>query len=95
MDFDLQLFAEETPTVEDLQAQVLKLTDENKQLTDDLTTANSLTTKSAERIKELEEHNQKLFLRVTTKVEDKKDDKGEPEKRTIEGLIKKMEGEQK
>ena len=70
-------------TLEELQNKVLELSEENRKLKDDKTSLETQlnekikdydTLKSAtdKRVQELQEHNQKLFLRITHQKEDKK-----------------------
>ena len=81
-------------TDEQIRAELVKRDEQLATATQHLETATKLNSDNSERIKSLEEHNQKLFLKVTTKVEDKQDEDQKPEKRTFEGLIKKMEGKE-
>jgi len=82
-------------TPEQLREELVKRDETVNTMQDDVKTSKAILESNESRIKSLEEHNQKLFLRVTTKVEDKKEDNQEPEKRTIAGLIEKMEGDKK
>ena len=70
-------------TLEELQNKVLELSEENRKLKEDKTSLETKlnektkdydTLKSAtdKRVQELQEHNQKLFLRITHQKEDKK-----------------------
>ena len=70
-------------TLEELQNKVLELSEENRKLKEDKTSLETQlnektkdydTLKSAtdKRVQELQEHNQKLFLRITHQKEDKK-----------------------
>ena len=72
--------------LKELQEEILRLTDLNASLTNEIENLKAtyedkekeyLTFKdeSQKRILELQEHNQKLFLKVTNKVEDKKEEK--------------------
>lgn len=69
--------------IKDLQDEILRLTDLNASLTNDLENLKKINSDKEEelkatkedsqkRISELQEHNQKLFLKVTHKVEDEK-----------------------
>lgn len=77
-------------TLEELQNKVLELSEENRKLKDDNTSLetklnektkeyDTLKSTTDKRVQELQEHNQKLFLRITHQKEDKKkvDDKFE------------------
>lgn len=70
-------------TLEELQNKVLELSEENRKLKEDNTSLetklnektkdyDTLKTTSDKRVQELQEHNQKLFLRITHQKEDKK-----------------------
>lgn len=77
-------------TLEELQNKVLELSEENRKLKEDNTSLetklnektkeyDTLKSTTDKRVQELQEHNQKLFLRITHQKEDKKkvDDKFE------------------
>lgn len=57
-------------TLEELQEQVIKMQEDMQTLKSENETLKSENEKAIQRQKELEEHNQKLFLRVTNKVEE-------------------------
>ena len=70
-------------TLEELQNKVLELSEENRKLKEDNTSLetklnektkdyDTLKTSTDKRVQELQEHNQKLFLRITHQKEDKK-----------------------
>ena len=70
-------------TLEELQNKVLELSEENRKLKEDKTSLetklnektkeyDTLKTSTDKRVQELQEHNQKLFLRITHQKEDKK-----------------------
>ena len=70
-------------TLEELQNKVLELSEENRKLKEDKTSLetqlnektkeyDTLKSTSDKRVQELQEHNQKLFLRITHQKEDKK-----------------------
>ena len=70
-------------TLEELQNKVLELTEENRKLKEDKTSLetklnektkdyDTLKSTTDKRVQELQEHNQKLFLRITHQKEDKK-----------------------
>ena len=70
-------------TLEELLNKVLELTEENRKLKEDKTSLetklnektkeyDTLKTSTDKRVQELQEHNQKLFLRITHQKEDKK-----------------------
>lgn len=70
-------------TLEELQNKVLELSEENRKLKEDKTSLetklnektkdyDTLKTTTDKRVQELQEHNQKLFLRITHQKEDKK-----------------------
>ena len=70
-------------TLEELQNKVLELSEENRKLKEDNTSLetklnektkdyDTLKTTTDKRVQELQEHNQKLFLRITHQKEDKK-----------------------
>ena len=70
-------------TLEELQNKVLELSEENRKLKEDKTSLETklnektkdyetLKTSTDKRVQELQEHNQKLFLRITHQKEDKK-----------------------
>ena len=70
-------------TLEELQNKVLELSEENRKLKEDNTSLetklnektkdyDTLKTSTDQRVQELQEHNQKLFLRITHQKEDKK-----------------------
>lgn len=61
-------------TLEELQAQLLELQDKYKSLEEIATTQKTVIEQSESKVKELQEHNQKLFLRVTTPVEEQKEE---------------------
>lgn len=60
-------------TLEELQAEFLKQKEQLQQLTEDNKKNKLIIEEKTKREKELEEHNQKLFLRVTTPVATKED----------------------
>jgi chromosome condensin MukBEF MukE localization factor len=62
-------------TEEELQAEILKLQDENKTLKTTNETLTADKEKLGTRITELQEHNQKLFLKLTTTEQPEKKDK--------------------
>ena len=70
---NLQLFAEPL-TLEQLQEQLLTLQNELQTVKADKENLNTELKKKEEREKELLEHNQKLFLRVTSKQEEKEEE---------------------
>lgn len=57
--------------VEELQEELLKLKENNVLLKKDLESSKNLVIEKEERIKSLEEHNQKLFLRATATKENR------------------------
>ena len=70
-------------TLEELQNKVLELSEENRKLKEDKTSLeaklnektkdyDTLKSTTDKRVQELQEHNQKLFLRITHQKEDKK-----------------------
>lgn len=59
-------------TLEEAQAEILKLKEDVTALTKDKELLNEEKKKSDQRITDLQEHNQKLFLKVTTQIEDPK-----------------------
>ena len=70
-------------TLEELQNKILELSEENRKLKEDNTSLetklnektkdyDTLKTTTDKRVQELQEHNQKLFLRITHQKEDKK-----------------------
>ena len=70
-------------TLEELQNKVLELSEENRKLKEDNTSLetklnektkdyDTLKSSTDKRVQELQEHNQKLFLRITHQKEDKK-----------------------
>ena len=68
---DLQLFAEPL-TQEQIQEQLIQLQEQMKQALEDKKNIEKQLEEKTKREKELEEYNQKLFLRITNKVEDNK-----------------------
>jgi predicted nucleic acid-binding Zn-ribbon protein len=64
-------------TLEELQAQLLDLQEKTKTLVADNETLKSSIAERDKRVKDLEEHNQKLFLRITTPGQETKEDKEE------------------
>ena len=74
-------------TPEEMQALIIKLTEENKGLTETNATLVTLDTTNKERMQALQEHNQKLFLEALHP-EDKKKEKEEPEVLSPEDFAK-------
>ena len=61
--------------LEEAQAKILELEDKIKELNQNYESTKNLLTEKDNRVKELEEHNQKLFLRATaSKKEEKKEE---------------------
>ena len=75
-------------TLEEMQEQMLKMQEQLTTLTNENSTLKITVSDKEKREKELEEHNQKLFLRVTSKVEPTEPTEDEDEK-----LIKEQLGE--
>jgi len=53
-------------TPEEMQAEIVRLQEENKNLAETNTTLKEGSTTNEKRITDLQEHNQKLFLKITT-----------------------------
>lgn len=70
-------------TLEEMQAEILRLLEENKTMAKTNSTLKEGATTSEKRITELQEHNQKLFLKITTT--EKKEDPPPP-KKTLEEI---------
>lgn len=64
-------------TLEELQAELLKQQDEQKRLNAENESMKKQLEEKTKREKELEEHNQKLWLKVTSKVENESKDEKE------------------
>lgn len=79
MIMNLQLFAEKL-TLEQIQEQMLTMQEQITTLTNENSTLKTTVSDKEKREKELEEHNQKLFLRVTSKVEPQVQEESEDEK---------------
>ena len=67
-------------TLEELQKDLLELKDKYEKLAEDNKSLNAIVEEKTKREKELEEHNQKLFLRITKEVNntDKEEEKEIP-----------------
>ena len=69
--------ADEKNTVEELHAELLKLAEEKKGWHDERAAFEEKTKQLSERVQSLQEHNQKLFLKLTS---DEPEEKEEPKK---------------
>lgn len=74
-------------TIEELQQQVLDLTEKVQTLTDENKTTKDSLDKQLEENKKLVEHNQKLFLRVTEKMDEESEDEGGDEENEMKEYI--------
>jgi len=70
-------------TTEEMQALIVKLQEENKTLGETKTTLEKGVASNEQRITELQEHNQKLFLKITTP---EKKEEPEVKEKTVEEL---------
>jgi hypothetical protein len=73
-------------TPEEMQAEIIRLTDELKNTKTELETSKTDNTAKDARILGLQEHNQKLFLRITTQEDPAKLKKPEENPTTVEDV---------